>query len=73
VLGGYINTILEVIHSPLPSDIVKNEWSYTVTLPPCFHWVERNRFRFLNLVTWVLCVLNVVELLRKLVVTQLVK
>ena len=37
----------EINHSPLSSALVKNEWSYTVTPPLGFQWVERDRFHFL--------------------------
>ena len=36
----------EFHHSPTPSAEIKNEWSYTSTLPICLHWVYRDIFTF---------------------------
>lgn len=59
------------LNSPLRSALVKNEWSYTVTPPSLLSVSGERQISLLNLVTWVWRVF--VELLRKLVVTQIVK
>jgi hypothetical protein len=38
----------EVNHSPPSSAEVKNEWSYTSTLPTCLHGVDRENFNFVT-------------------------